>query len=85
VAEHFSAEERYMRLHNYPGILLHRAEHEAFAKAVAAFKKKALDLEAHGEVTAFLAVEIEHKLEQWMTDHIMKLDKKMADFIRERT
>lgn len=84
VAEHFSAEEQYMRLHNYPGILVHRAEHEAFAKAVAAFKKKALDLEARGEVTGFLAVEIEHKLEDWMTGHIRTLDRKMADFIRER-
>lgn len=84
VAEHFGAEERYMRLHNYPGILVHRAEHETFAKSVAAFKKKALDLEARGEVTGFLAVEIEHHLEKWMTDHILKLDRKMADFIRER-
>ncbi|MHB8843933.1 MAG: bacteriohemerythrin [Nitrospirota bacterium] len=84
VSEHFNAEERYMRLHNYPGILVHRAEHEAFAKAVAAFKKKALDLEARGEVTGFLAVEIEQHLEKWMTGHILKLDRKMADFIRGR-
>jgi hemerythrin len=84
VDEHFRAEESYMRRHNYPGILIHRSEHEAFAKAVAEFKRKALDLEARGEVLSFLAVEIEHRLEKWMADHIMKLDRKMADFVRER-
>jgi hemerythrin len=84
VDEHFTAEVRYMRNYNYPGILIHRAEHEAFAKTVAEFKRKALDLEARGEVLSFLAVEIEHRLEKWMADHIMKLDRKMADFLRER-
>ena len=84
VDEHFRAEERYMRTHNYPGILLHRAEHDAFAKTVAEFKRKALDLEARGEVLSFLAVEIEHRLEKWMTDHIMKQDRKMADYLRDR-
>jgi len=85
IDEHFSAEERYMRLHNYPGILIHRAEHEAFAKAIAELKKKALDLEAHGEVTSFLAVEVTHRLEKWLTDHIRTLDRKMADYLSERT
>jgi hemerythrin len=80
VTEHFSAEERSMRLHNYPGILNHRAEHEAFAKTVAAFKKKTLDLEARGEVMSFLAVEIQRKLEDWLTGHIRTLDRKNGRF-----
>ena len=40
IDEHFRAEEGYMRRHNYPSILVHRAEHEAFAKEIAEFKKK---------------------------------------------
>lgn len=84
IDEHFRAEENYMRRHNYPGILLHEKEHEAFAKAVGDFKKKALDLDARGEVLSFLAVEIEHRLEKWLTDHILKLDRKMAEYLRER-
>jgi hemerythrin len=84
IGEHFTAEEQYMRSHNYPGILIHRADHDVFAKAIAEFKKKALDLDARGEVLSFLAVEIEHKLEKWMTDHILKLDRKMADYLKER-
>jgi hemerythrin-like metal-binding protein len=31
VEEYFAAEERYMRRHNYPGILVHRLDHEKFA------------------------------------------------------
>lgn len=84
IDEHFAAEERFMRNHNYPGILIHRAEHDVFAKTIAEFKKKAMDLDARGEVLSFLAVEIEHRLEKWMADHILKLDRKMADYLKER-
>jgi len=44
--EHFSAEEKYMRRYNYPGILVHKAEHDAFAKIVSNSKKKTSDLDA---------------------------------------
>ena len=81
---HFLAEEQYMRLHNYPGVLLHRTEHEVFAKAIIDLKNKALDLEARGEVTSFLAVEIEHRLETWFTDHVLGTDLKMVDYLRAR-
>jgi len=84
IDEHFRAEEGYMRRHNYPGILVHRADHEAFAKTVADFKKKALDLEQRGEVLSFLAVEVEHRLERWLSEHIMVHDRKMAAFLAER-
>lgn len=83
IDEHFRAEEGYMRRHNHPGILVHRAEHEAFAKTVADFKKKALDLEQRREVLSFLAVEVERRLEKWLEDHIRTLDRKMAAFLAD--
>ncbi|MDH4163580.1 MAG: bacteriohemerythrin [Nitrospirota bacterium] len=82
VQDHFQAEERLMRTHNYPGILVHRLEHEKFAKVVAEFSAKARDLDERGEVTSFLAVEVEHKLENWLTGHIKKMDLKMAEFVK---
>ena len=85
VSVHFITEERYMRLHNYTGILVHRLEHEKFAGTVAEFKRKALDLDARGEALSFLAVEVEHRLEKWLTDHIRAMDRKMADFIAARS
>ncbi|MEK6742562.1 MAG: bacteriohemerythrin [Nitrospirota bacterium] len=84
IDEHFRAEEGYMRRHNYPGILVHRAEHEAFAKTIAEFKKTAMDLESRGEVLSFLAVDVEHRLEKWLTEHILVHDRKMADYLSER-
>jgi hemerythrin len=84
VDDHFAAEERYMRLYNYPGILVHRLDHETFARTIAELKKKALDLDARGDVMSFLAVEIEHRLEKWLEGHIRTMDRKMADYLRER-
>lgn len=84
IEEHFTAEEKYMRRNNYPGILIHRAEHEAFAKTVAEFKKKTSDLDARGEATSFLAVEVTRRLEKWLEDHIRTLDRKMAAFLMEK-
>jgi len=84
IQEHFGAEERYMRRHNYPGILVHKADHDEFASTIAEFKKMALDLDARGEVTSFLAVEVTRRLEKWLKDHIRTIDRKMADYLRER-
>ena len=84
VDEHFAVEERYMRQYNYPGILVHRLDHEKFAKTVAEFKKKAVDLDNRGEVMTFLAVEVRQHLEKWLEDHIRTRDRKMADYLHER-
>jgi hemerythrin len=81
---HFGTEERYMRLYHYPGILLHQREHTAFRQRYEAFKQKVLDHDARGELTAFLAVEVERDLEAWLADHILKIDRKMGDFLSER-
>jgi hemerythrin len=84
IEEHFSAEEKFMRRYNYPGILLHKTEHQAFIRSVAEFRQTALDLDARGEVTSFLTIEVMRHLEQWLTEHIRTLDRKMADYLHER-
>jgi hemerythrin len=80
----FSAEEQYMRRHNYPGILVHVKEHDEFAKKFTELKKNVLDLDARGEVTAFTAVDVERMLKRWLTDHIAKTDRKFGEFLAER-
>jgi len=84
IEEHFRAEEQYMRRYNYPGILLHKTQHQAFIRSVAEFKRAALDLDARGEVTSFLTIEVMRHLESWLTEHIRTLDRKMADYLMER-
>ena len=84
IEEHFGSEEKYMRRYNYPGILVHKAQHDAFVKTVADFKKRALDLDGRGEILSFLAVEVENRLERWLTEHIRIHDRKMADYLAER-
>jgi len=84
IEEHFSAEEKYMRRYSYPGILLHKTEHQAFIRSVAEFKHAALDLDGRGEVTSFLTIEVMRHLEQWLTEHIRTIDRKMSVFLLER-
>jgi hemerythrin len=84
IEEHFSAEEQYMRRYNYPGILIHKTQHQAFIRSVAEFKRAALDLDARGEVTSFLTIEVMRHLESWLTEHIRTIDRKMSVFLLER-
>lgn len=84
VTYHFQTEEKYMRLHNYPGILLHEKEHASFSRRYEQLKKKTLDLEARSEITSFIAIEVQHDLEDWLTDHILKVDRKLGEFLAVR-
>ena len=84
VVEHFATEVKYMLRYNYPGILLHKAEHEIFLKDFAALKEKYTTLQAQGEITTFLGIDIVRKLSEWFTDHIATVDNKMGAFLAER-
>ena len=82
--EHFATEVKYMLRHNYPGILLHKSEHETFLKDVNALKEKFTALQAQGEITTFLGVDIVRKLNEWFANHIAAVDKKMGAFLAEK-
>jgi hemerythrin len=43
-----------------------------------------LDLDARGEITSFITLEIAHRLENWLTGHILVVDKRMGEFLAER-
>jgi hemerythrin len=84
VVEHFSTEERYMLRHAYPGLLSHKAEHAKFLKDLTAFKEKFTAMESKGELTTFLGVDIVRKLNDWFTNHIFEVDKKMGSYLAEK-
>jgi len=84
MADHFATEEKYMQRYNYPGILLHKAEHELFLKDFAALKEKFISQLAQGEITTFLGLDIVRKLSEWFSNHITTIDQKMGEFLAER-
>ena len=84
MADHFATEEKYMQRYNYPGILLHKAEHEMFLKDLDALKEKFIAQLEQGEITTFLGLDIVRKLGEWFSTHIATIDLKMGEFLAER-
>lgn len=84
VQEHFATEVRYMQRHSYPGILLHKAEHEVFLKDFAVLKEKYATALAQNDITPLLLIDIVRKLNDWFTNHIATVDRKMGDFLAEK-
>lgn len=84
VVEHFATEVKYMQRYSYPGLLQHKAEHEIFLKDFTAFKEKFTSLQAKGEITTFLGVDIVRKLNDWFTNHIATIDAKMGTYLAEK-
>ena len=84
VVEHFATEVKYMNQYSDPDILRHKAEHETFLRDFTAFKEKFTSLQAQGEITTFLGVDIVRKLNDWFSNHIATVDKKMGEFLAER-
>lgn len=77
-AVHFAQEERLMRLHDYPHLAAHRAEHEALTKKVLAFQA---DFDAG---RAAMTVQVLQFLREWLAKHIAASDQKYAPYLRNR-
>jgi hemerythrin len=72
---HFSAEEKLMEKHAFPELVAHRTEHKVLTDRVLAFKK---DFDAD---TAPVTVELMNFLQQWLLNHIQRVDQRYADFM----
>jgi len=83
VVDHFATEVKYMQRYRYPGLLEHKAEHETFLGDFTAFKEKYTSLQAQGELTTFLGLDIVRKLNAWFSNHIATVDKKMGKYLAE--
>lgn len=71
---HFANEEKLMLAHNYPGYLNHKAEHDSLTK-------KALDIKSKFDRgNNIISVELMAFLKDWLTKHIIGLDKKYSTF-----
>ncbi len=77
VDEHFGTEEDYMEQYNYPGLVAHKREHDAFAK-------KVLDVyNEFREGKEVATVELMDFLKKWLKNHILGTDKKYAPFFKK--
>ena len=72
---HFSAEEKLMEKHNYPGLTAHRAEHKALTEKVIAIKKE-FEAGATNVTPQLLTF-----LQQWLKNHIQTVDQRYSDFL----
>lgn len=84
VVEHFTTEERHMRVHDYAAYPAHKAEHAAFVKEFLEFKKRFEALESQGAITSFATIEIQRRLVDWLLNHIGKVDKALGTFLSSK-
>jgi hemerythrin len=75
---HFSAEENLMREKAYPGLAVHREQHEELRKTLADLVR---DFEEEG-ATHELARFTDTFLMNWLTEHIRTMDVKVGVFLR---
>lgn len=80
VVKHFRSEEELMVKNNYTGYPLQLVEHAQFIKDFSGIKK---EFEPSG-VTPHLAIQVQQRLCNWLTNHIGNEDKKIGTFLKEK-
>lgn len=76
---HFKTEETLMQRHAYPDAEAHRAAHDEFANRLLELYS---DFERGHYTVAMEAVSF---LRSWLNGHIPVVDRKLADYVRDRT
>lgn len=75
---HFAAEERLLTQHAYPELAAHKQQHEQFTRKIQDFSDKART----GKLA--LTVTLSAFLKEWLTGHIMQVDRKYATYLQEK-
>jgi hemerythrin len=75
---HFANEEAQMQKHAYPGYLSHKAEHDALTRQVTEYANRLKE----GKGTA--SVELMGFLKDWLTKHIVGIDKKYGPHLNSK-
>lgn len=78
VVEHFGAEEALMRGARYAGYRRHKAEHDRF---VSDLRNLAREYDRKGP-GAFLSLQVNHWLVQWLKQHVTESDAELAKLLR---
>lgn len=78
--DHFGTEEALMKKHAYPGYDKHKAIHEAFKQDFGQLAK-AFD---GGAQNLTLTLQVQHRVLDWLKDHILKVDQELGKFLKEK-
>jgi len=77
-ASHFSDEERLMAQYSFPGLTLHKMEHEKLVKQV-------LDLQEKFKAgKPILTLDVMNFLKDWLVKHIQGDDKKYGEYLNTK-
>lgn len=77
-ASHFANEEKLFKKHGYPETEEHGAAHKAFVGKVVEWEQ------AVSSGRAMVSMEIMRFLKQWLTGHVMGVDKRYAPFFKQK-
>jgi hemerythrin len=79
VVSHFGAEEKLMRMYEYPALLAHKAKHDKFILEFGELKK---ELQA-GKSTS-PAIQVQTRMVDWLKTHISQTDKALGEYLNSR-
>lgn len=77
---HFLAEERMLDRHGYPGLVVHKAEHDRLLLQAEALRGRFADT-AQQEEMSRLTMETANFLQTWLLDHIRTNDRPYRPFL----
>ena len=80
---HFGAEEERMQEASYPGLAEHRKHHAAYLSNINELKQEAAKPRIQG-ASYELSVTANQIVVDWIVDHIMKIDRKFGEFMKNR-
>lgn len=75
---HFAEEEKLMVAYKYPGLVEHRAQHDAFVDKV----RDCITKYETGKLA--ISLEVMNFLRDWLKGHILQTDKKYTAFFAEK-
>ena len=80
---HFSAEEKHMQEANYDGLEDQRRDHKQYLAALAELKEEASQPRVPGS-SYDLSATTNQVVVDWIVDHIMKVDMKFAEYLKQQ-
>jgi hemerythrin len=80
---HFSEEEKHMRETNYSGLVEQQEDHKKYLEALAELKEQASRPRIQGS-SYDLSATTNQVVVDWIVAHIMKLDRKFGEYLKQQ-